>query len=71
MRAVLCSLSSEEDAAASDITDAVWDEALTVGAAAGLPITRFPLEQTSAAHDAVEAAAVGKVLIDVADQRGT
>ncbi|MGH3705022.1 MAG: NADPH:quinone reductase, partial [Agromyces sp.] len=32
---------------------------------AGLPITRFPLERTAEAHDAVEAGTVGKVLIDV------
>ena len=33
----------------------------------GLPLVRFPLEETAAAHDAVENGAVGKVLIDVAD----
>ncbi|OII09069.1 NADPH:quinone reductase [Curtobacterium sp. MCBA15_008] len=53
------------DSAASDLTAALRDEALTIGAGAGLPITRFPLELTAAAHDAVEAATVGKVLIDV------
>ena len=42
------------------------DGALPVGAEHGLPITRFPLEQTAAAHDAVEGGVVGKVLIDVA-----
>ena len=31
----------------------------------GLPLTRFPLERTAEAHDAVEAGTVGKVLIDV------
>ena len=32
----------------------------------GLPITRFDLADTAAAHDAVENGVVGKVLIDVA-----
>ena len=45
---------------------AAADGALRVGAEHGLPITRFPLEQTAAAHDAVEDGVVGKVLIDVA-----
>jgi NADPH2:quinone reductase len=31
-----------------------------------LPLHRFPLEQTAAAHSAVEGGAVGKVLIDIA-----
>jgi NADPH2:quinone reductase len=39
--------------------------ALAAGALSELPATRFGLEQTAAAHDAVERAAVGKVLIDV------
>lgn len=54
-------------AAASDITAALEDGALPVGAEAGLPITWFPLEEAAAAHDAVEAGTVGKVLIRVAD----
>lgn len=53
-------------AAADDITAALRDGALDVGEAAGLPLTRFSLEQTAAAHDAVEQGVVGKVLIDVA-----
>jgi NADPH2:quinone reductase len=53
-------------AAAEDITAALRDGALPVGEDAGLPLTRFPLEQTAAAHDAVEQAVVGKVLVDVA-----
>lgn len=52
-------------AAAEDITAALHDGALAVGEDAGLPLTWFPLEQTAAAHDAVEHGAVGKVLIDV------
>ncbi|WP_350347669.1 NADPH:quinone reductase [Agromyces sp. G08B096] len=55
-------------AAAADIGRALDDGALPVGENAGLPLTRFPLEQTAEAHDAVEAATVGKVLIDVAPE---
>ncbi|HEY3527754.1 MAG TPA: NADPH:quinone reductase [Nocardioides sp.] len=54
-------------AAADDVATAVADGALEVGEDAGLPLIRFPLEETAAAHDAVENGAVGKVLIDVAD----
>jgi len=52
-------------AAAEDITAAVTASALEVGAEHGLPITRFTLADTAAAHDAVEGGIVGKVLIDV------
>ncbi|GAA1823835.1 NADPH:quinone reductase [Agromyces salentinus] len=52
-------------AAAEDIVHAVADGALPVGEDAGLPLTRFPLERAAAAHDAVEAGTIGKVLIDV------
>jgi NADPH:quinone reductase len=44
--------------AAEDITRALADGALTE-----LPVTRFPLEQTAAAQDAVEAGALGKVVV--------
>jgi NADPH2:quinone reductase len=54
-------------AAAEDIAAALADDALPVGEDAGLPLHRFDLEHTSLAHAAVEAGAVGKVLIDVAD----
>jgi NADPH2:quinone reductase len=54
-------------AAAEDVTAAVRDRALEVGEEHGLPLIRYPLEETAAAHDAVENGAVGKVLIDVAD----
>jgi NADPH2:quinone reductase len=47
-------------AAIDGVTDALRD-----GALAPLPLHRFSLEQTAAAHDAVEAGAIGKVLIDV------
>jgi NADPH2:quinone reductase len=52
--------------AAEDITHALKDGVLKVGEAAGLPLVRFPLEGTAEAHDAVQAGAVGKVLIDIA-----
>jgi NADPH2:quinone reductase len=48
-------------AAAADITRALEERALTT-----LPLHRFALADTAAAHDAVEAGAVGKVVIDVA-----
>ena len=54
------------DAAADDINAALADGALPVGEGAGLPLLRFSLESTAAAHQAVEDGAVGKVLIDVA-----
>jgi len=46
--------------AAGDITDALADGALTE-----LPVVRFPLDETAAAQDAVEAGAVGKVLVAI------
>jgi NADPH2:quinone reductase len=55
-----------KDAAVADVGKAAADGALEVGASAGLPLHRFPLEQTAAAHAEVEGGAVGKVLIDVA-----
>jgi NADPH:quinone reductase len=48
------------DAAVREVESALEDGALT-----DLPYHRFSLEQTAAAHDAVEGGAVGKVLIDV------
>jgi NADPH2:quinone reductase len=54
-----------KEQAIRDVQDAVTDGALRVGAEAGLPLHRFPLERTADAHAAVEANAVGKVLIDV------
>jgi NADPH:quinone reductase len=53
-------------AAAEDVNAAVAADALRVGADAGLPLHHYPLEETAAAHDAVEAGTVGKVLVDVA-----
>ena len=54
-----------KDHAVSDVTAAVAAGALPVGTAAGLPLHRLPLSRTGDAHDAVQAGAVGKVLIDV------
>jgi NADPH:quinone reductase len=54
-------------AAVEDVSAAVAAGALRVGADAGVPLHHYPLEQTAAAHDAVEGGAVGKVLIDVGD----
>lgn len=52
-------------AAAEDVAAAVAAGALRVGAEGGVPLHHYPLEETAAAHDAVEAGAVGKVLIDL------
>jgi NADPH2:quinone reductase len=40
-------------------------EALAAGALTTLPLHRFALADASAAHDAVEGGAIGKVVIDV------
>jgi NADPH:quinone reductase len=48
------------DQAAADIT-----RALQAGALTELPVTRFPLEEIVAAHEAVESGAVGKVVLEV------
>jgi NADPH2:quinone reductase len=52
--------------AVAAVAAAVADGAMPVGEEAGLPLHRFPLLRTGEAHAAVEAGAVGKVLIDVA-----
>jgi NADPH2:quinone reductase len=54
-----------KDQAVADVTAAVLDGALPVGEDAGLLLHRYTLEKTAQAHEAVEAGAVGKVLIDV------
>jgi NADPH:quinone reductase len=53
--------------AAADLNQAIDDGAFRIGEEAGLPLHRFDLDGTAAAHDAVEGAAVGKVLITVSD----
>jgi NADPH2:quinone reductase len=53
-------------AAAADINQAIEDGALQVGEHAGLPLHHFALEDTAAAHSAVEDGTAGKVLITVA-----
>jgi NADPH:quinone reductase len=52
-------------AAAEDVTAAAAAGALEVGVDHGLPLTRFALADTAAAHDAVEGGVIGKVLVDV------
>lgn len=47
------------------VSAAIADGALRVGEEAGLPLHRYRLEETQAAHSAVEAGVVGKVLISV------
>ena len=47
-------------AAVDGVTAALRDKALT-----SMPVIRFPLAETAAAHDAVREGAVGKVLIDI------
>lgn len=54
-----------KDAAVRAVARAAGDGALSVGTENGLTITRFSLEDTAAAHDAVENGLVGKALIDV------
>jgi NADPH:quinone reductase len=55
-------------AAADDVSAAVADGAMEVGEEHGLPLLRYPLDETAEAHDAVEKGAVGKVLIDISAQ---
>lgn len=55
-------------AAAEDVTAALEDGGFAVGEDAGLPLHHLPLEETAAAHDAVEQGTVGKVLLDIAEE---
>jgi NADPH2:quinone reductase len=57
----------QKTAAVSAITAALADDALGVGEERGLPLTRFRLEDTARAHDAVQQGTVGKILIDVGE----
>jgi NADPH2:quinone reductase len=52
-------------AAAADVNQAIEAGAFRIGEHAGLPLHRFSLEDTSAAHAAVQSGAVGKVLVTV------
>lgn len=54
--------------AVTDVAAAAAQGALRVGEEAGLPLHRYPLAQAAAAHQAVEDAVVGKVLIDTSGQ---
>ncbi len=51
--------------AMQDVSDALRAAAIRVGPDAGLPLHRFALADTAAAHQAVQEGVVGKVLIDV------
>lgn len=51
--------------AVAAVSEALKAGALRVGEEHGLPLTRFPLEATATAHNAVEQGTIGKVLIDV------
>jgi len=51
--------------AVAAVSAAVAEGALRGGEDAGLPWHRYPLERSADAHDAVQGAVVGKVLIDV------
>jgi len=53
--------------AVAAVSAAALAGALPVGLEHGLPLTRFALSDTAAAHDAVESGTVGKVLIDVSE----
>jgi NADPH2:quinone reductase len=53
--------------AVAAICAALSGGALHAGEDAGLPLRRFPLAQTEAAHDVVEGGAIGKVLVTVGE----
>ncbi|HEY5821629.1 MAG TPA: NADPH:quinone reductase [Propionibacteriaceae bacterium] len=55
----------QKSASVAAVSAALADGALRVGDEHGLPLTRFALADTAQAHDAVEQATVGKVLIDI------
>lgn len=57
-----------KDRAVADVSAAVAAGAMPVGEAAGLPLHRYALDRTAAAHAAVEAGAIGKVLVDVGEE---
>ena len=51
--------------AVADVSAALADGALRVGAEAGLPLHRYPLERIADAHRAVESGVIGKVLVEI------
>ncbi|MDM4722208.1 NADPH:quinone reductase [Micromonospora sp. WMMA1363] len=55
--------------AVADVAAAVAQGGIRVGEEAGLPLHHYSLAATAAAHQAVENAAVGKVLISATDDR--
>ena len=55
----------QKTAAVAAVTEALKAGALRVGNEHGLPLIRFQLDETAAAHDAVEQGFIGKILIDV------
>ncbi|MBG0565149.1 NADPH:quinone reductase [Actinoplanes aureus] len=55
----------EKADAVAAVAEAVNAKAFRVGADAGLPIIRFPLDRIAEAHEAVENHAVGKVVIEL------
>jgi NADPH2:quinone reductase len=55
----------QKDDAVAGVTAAVAAGAFRVGAEAGLPLVRFPLDRIAEAHAAVESHVTGKVLVDV------
>lgn len=57
---------TEKQDAIRAVSEALAAGVLGAGEETGLPLTRFTLVETAAAHDAVEHGTVGKVLIDVA-----
>ncbi|MEU5939532.1 NADPH:quinone reductase [Micromonospora sp. NPDC047548] len=54
--------------AVTDVTAAVTRGGVRVGAEVGLPLHRYPLAETAAAHQAVEDSVVGKVLVSTAEE---
>lgn len=57
----------QKAAAVAGVSAALAAGALRVGEEHGLPLTRFPLEETARAHDTVQQGTIGKVLIDVTE----
>jgi NADPH2:quinone reductase len=53
--------------AVEDVATAAIQRAIRIGVDAGLPVHYYPLEETAAAHAAVQDGAVGKVLITTSD----